>query len=146
MIQFHHTGLKLRIRETQLGDEIFDAFRKKWIKLTPEEWVRQTLLAHLVQVKNYPAALVAVEKGIHIGEKSRRFDAVVFGKTGKPWMLIECKAPSQSLGYSPISQLLAYQSTLLANYVLLTNGNNTRCWHVLDATVKELEDFPDFPL
>lgn len=144
MIQFQTTGLSFRIREMQKGDEIFDPFRKKWVVLTPEEWVRQSLLGYLVQKKNYPASLIAVERGIKVGELSRRFDAVVFGREGQPWMLIECKAPGESLDDGPVGQLLSYQSQLGARYILLSNGRVTQCWEILEGFVHEETDFPDF--
>jgi len=144
MMQFETTGLSFRIREAQKGDEIFDPFRKKWVALTPEEWVRQSLLGYLVQKRNYPASLIAVERGVKVGELSRRFDAVVFAKTGKPWMLIECKAPGESLEGGPVGQLLAYQSNLSARYILLSNGHDTRCWKIHDGLVIQESEFPGF--
>lgn len=144
MIRFHTTDLSFRFRETLKGDEIFDPFRKKWVTLNPEEWVRQSLLGYLVQKRNYPSSLIAVERGVRVGELSRRFDAVVFGKNGLPWMLIECKAPGETLQDSPVSQLLAYQSTLSASFILLTNGKETHCWGIHEGKINELDNFPEF--
>jgi hypothetical protein len=144
MICFQTSGVFFRIRETTKGDEIFDPFRKKWVVLTPEEWVRQSLLGYLVQERKYPASMIAVERGVRVGERSRRFDAVVFGKNGNPWMLIECKAPGEALSDGPIGQLLAYQSILSAHFIMLSNGKEIRCWSIKNGKVKEEEDFPDF--
>jgi hypothetical protein len=144
MMLFQTTGLSFRIRETGKGDEIFDPYRKKWVALTPEEWVRQSLLGYLVQKRNYPASLIAVERGVKVGELSRRFDAVVFAKTGNPWILIECKAPGESLEGSPLGQLLAYQSNICAKYIVLSNGAITRCWSIMNGFVQEEHDFPEF--
>jgi hypothetical protein len=72
----------------QIKDEIFDPFRKAWVILTPEEWVRQNTLQYLVQTCNYPSSLIAVEKTIQLGELDKRFDVVVY-KNDTPWMIIE---------------------------------------------------------
>jgi hypothetical protein len=127
---------------TAKGDEIFDAFRRKWVVLTPEEWVRQTLLTFLVQQKQYPSALIAGERGLKVGELSRRFDAVIFNRNGKPYMLIECKAPGEKIEDAAVSQLLAYQSVLGANYITLSNGHTTRCWEIAGNTVIEKTEMP----
>jgi hypothetical protein len=142
MIKIDTTGLQMRIREGLKGDEIFDPFRKKWVSLTPEEWVRQSLLAFLVQKEGYPSALIAVERGVRVGELNRRFDAVVFDKAGKPGMLIECKSPDEPLDDSVISQLLSYQSVLQAPFLMITNGRMLRCWKIEGLHLSELEEIP----
>ncbi len=144
MIFITTNQLQFRMRESAKGDEIFDPFRKKWLKLTPEEWVRQTLLGYLVQTLKYPPSLVSVERGIQVGELKRRFDAVVFGKDGKPWMLIECKAPGESIEDAAVSQLLSYQSVLGATFLLLYNGKGLRCWQIIGTNVKEMDSLPTF--
>lgn len=144
MIKLDTSGLQIRIREGQKGDEVFDPFRKKWVVLTPEEWVRQSLLAFLVQRMGYPASLIAVERGIKVGELNRRFDAVVFGKSGKPWMLIECKAPDEALDGHVVSQLLAYQSVLQAAGLMITNGRQIRCWMIEGRAPVEAGELPVF--
>jgi len=71
-------------------DQIFDPCRKKWVALTPEEWVRQNLLQYLIQVCKYPIELIAIEKKIQLGPLNKRFDILVYHGT-TPWMIIECK-------------------------------------------------------
>lgn len=142
MISIQTNQLSFRIREGSKGDEIFDFLRKKWVALTPEEWVRQSLLGYLVNELRYPASLIAVERGVKVGELSRRFDAMVHGRDGKPWMLIECKAPGEPIDNAAVSQLLAYQSILGAKYLLLANGTSTRCWEIAAAQVIELDILP----
>lgn len=145
MIQIDLANLTFRIREGQKGDEIFDGFRKKWVILTPEEWVRQSLLAYLVQQLQYPPALIAVERGLKVGERNRRFDAVIFNRKGKPFMLVECKAPGENIEDAAVSQLLAYQSVLGATYILLSNGRTTRCWKIEGHGVVEAGCLPPLP-
>jgi hypothetical protein len=142
MISIQTSGLSFRIRDSSGCDEIFDPFRRKWVALTPEEWVRQSLLGYMVQVLKYPASLIAVERGVKVGELSRRFDAMVFNRSGQPWMLIECKAPGESIEADAVGQILAYQSILGARFLLLSNGQSVRCWEIENAGVTELDLMP----
>jgi hypothetical protein len=132
-----------KIRENGGVDEIFDLFRKSWVRLTPEEWVRQSLLLFLVN-KGYPASMIGVEKMVRFGERKRRYDAVVFDRSGSPWMLIECKAESEKLDEKVINQLLAYQSQLQAKYLLITNGKLVRTWVINGINVSEMDEIPDY--
>ncbi|QLH44321.1 MAG: type I restriction enzyme HsdR N-terminal domain-containing protein [Bacteroidota bacterium] len=90
---------------------IFDPVRKKWFVLTPEEWVRQYLLKHMVENLNYPISLISVEKQIRIGQRNRRYDVVVYQKD-QPWLIIECKQEKESISHQSLSQVLAYVSQL----------------------------------
>ena len=91
MIKIEYPPYQPEIKKEQDKEFIFDAFRKRWILLTPEEWVRQNFLQYLVRVKNYPASLIAVEKELRLGEMKKRFDIVVYDAGSRPWMLVECK-------------------------------------------------------
>lgn len=123
---------------------VWDVFRKKWIVLTPEEWVRQNLLRYLTVGRKYPASLIAVERLVRVGERNRRFDAVVFSAQGSPWMLIECKAAHEAVNDAALSQLLAYQSELKAPYLVLTNGVELHCWQVQAGQATACAQLPDF--
>lgn len=104
---------------------IFDIIRKKFVILTPEEWVRQHVIHYLVESKNYPVALIAVEREIDLYGLRRRFDVVAFDRKGKPWLIIECKAPSVQLDQKVFDQAFRYNITLTAPYVAITNGIKT---------------------
>ena len=95
---------------------IFDIIRKKFVILTPEEWVRQHVIHYLVESKNYPVALIAVEREIDLYGLRRRFDVVAFDRKGKPWLIIECKAPSVQLDQKVFDQAFRYNITLTAPY------------------------------
>ncbi len=101
---------------------IFDRFRRKWVTLTPEEWVRQHLLVFLVEEYGYPMSLIAVEYVITVGRKLFRCDAVVFSQPGNPLLLVECKAPSVTLTQQTVDQISAYNMALGLNWLLLSNG------------------------
>ncbi len=101
---------------------LFDSFRKKDILLTPEEWVRQNVLEYLVQNKNYPKSLIAVEKEININGLKRRYDALIYNQDLNIQILIEFKAPSVKLDEKVFHQILAYNYILNAPYLLVSNG------------------------
>lgn len=108
---------------------IFDAYRKKYVVLTPEEWVRQQILLYLVTTLQYPISLISVEKQIMVGTKRRRYDVVIY-KDDKPWMIIECKQENQVLNEHALSQLLSYNSSLEVNYLCITNGKVTWVYEI----------------
>ncbi|MDP4255005.1 MAG: type I restriction enzyme HsdR N-terminal domain-containing protein, partial [Bacteroidota bacterium] len=92
MIRIYYPTHSFKIREPERKkEEIWDELRKLWVRLTPEEWVRQNFVQYLIQVKNYPSSYIAVERRMKLGELNKRFDLLVFDKTAQPWMLVECK-------------------------------------------------------
>lgn len=107
--------------------KIFDVFRKKYVALTPEEYVRQNFLKYLCDEKNYPASLISVEGGLKYNRLQKRSDAVVYSREAKPIMLIEFKAPSVSIGDETIKQVLSYNYTINASHIIVTNGLNHFC-------------------
>ncbi|HMU47131.1 MAG TPA: type I restriction enzyme HsdR N-terminal domain-containing protein [Chitinophagaceae bacterium] len=125
-INFPEPGFRTKREEGK--DFIFDPLRKKWIILTPEEWVRQNFVQYLVKVKGYPAAYIAIEKEIRVGELKKRFDILVYNNNHQPWMLIECKAPEINLDENTLHQVLRYNIAVPANHILVTNGTATFSW------------------
>ncbi len=123
MIKIEYPPYQPRIKQQDDKEFIFDEVRKSWVILTPEEWVRQNFLQYLVQVKKYPASLIAVEKEIKLGELKKRFDIVVYDRNSKPWMIIECKEMKIALNKSVLDQVLRYNITLNVPYLVITNGS-----------------------
>jgi hypothetical protein len=111
-----------KTRKSENRIEIFDAFRKKWVVLTPEEWVRQNFLTWLVESKGYPVSLIALERGLTVNKKERRFDAVVFNTNGNVLMLLEFKSPYVKLSAKTIDQIAAYNTVIKAKYLTISNG------------------------
>ena len=124
---------------------IFDCIRKKYVVLTPEEWVRQHVIHYLIEQKKVPATLIAVEREISLYGLRRRFDIVVFDRAGQTWVLVECKAPSVMLTRQVFDQAFRYNITLEAPYVAVTNGLVHYCGEI-DAMhgFVFLKDFPCF--
>jgi hypothetical protein len=145
MISFDLSNIQLRLKQEAGKTVVFDPIRKRWVSLTPEEHVRQYILHYLINDLHYPAALMAAEKGIMVGSRSKRFDIVVYNREHKPWMLVECKAPEVLISESTLHQLLNYQRTVQCNYWVLTNGHQTFCADACDVSnIKWLASMPAY--
>lgn len=121
--------------------KLWCAVRKKWLQLTPEEWVRQNFILFLTEVLHYPLSWLSVEKKVQVGELTQRFDIVVY-KNSQPWMLIECKEPTETLSPNTFLQALRYFSTMQGEYICLTNGGNTLLFQRESAGFNEIIHFP----
>jgi hypothetical protein len=106
---------------------IFDRIRKKYVALTPEEWVRQHLINYLVSEKGYPATLISVEMPLKYIQVDKRSDVLVNNRNGQPLMLIECKAPEVALTQKVFEQIAVYNLTIQAPCLMLTNGLQHYC-------------------
>lgn len=131
-----------RYRQQEGVRYIFDFIRKKYVVLTPEEWVRQHILLYLCEVMQYPKGLISVEKEIRINNLKKRYDIVVYDYDHKPWMLIECKEPETTIQESTLQQLLRYHSVLQCPYWMLTNGSHHFCASVSAGKVSWLDGLP----
>jgi len=143
VINIAFPAYQYKIKVLNNKEVIFDEFRKKWIVLTPEEWVRQNIMMYLTITKQYPKSLIAVEKEIQLIDIKKRFDIVIY-KNEKPAILIECKQMDIKLSNRAISQVLAYNSILKANYFAITNGNETKLWNIMNAEPQLMSAFPDW--
>ena len=123
---------------------IFDGIRKKFVVLTPEEWVRQHFINYLTHELLYPKPLIKIEGGLRYNQLSKRSDIVIFNRTGKPWMVIECKAPEIEIDTQVALQVSAYNFTLKASYVVITNGLRHLCFEMA-SEIKSLPELPEFP-
>ena len=110
-------------------EQIFCEWRHRWVRLTPEEWVRQQLLHRLVEQLDYPASLIAVEQAINVGEAKKRCDAVVYDRQMNPLMVIECKAETVPLTQKTLDQAITYNRKLNVPFLMLHNGVQTICIH-----------------
>jgi len=106
---------------------IFDEIRKKYLLLTPEEWVRQNFIKYLVKEKKYPRQLMSVEMEFKIGKLIKRCDIVVFNKAGKPNMIVECKSPSITINQDTFDQISDYNRYFNVIYLIVTNGIKHYC-------------------
>lgn len=113
-----------RFKNSENKVAIFDEIRKKFIILTPEEWVRQHVVQYLLQDKNYPKSYINVEKLIKINDLSKRYDIIVYQPNGEIYLLIECKAPEVTITQQTFDQIARYNLVLNAKYLMVSNGLN----------------------
>jgi hypothetical protein len=123
---------------------IFDPIRKKYVALTPEEWVRQHLLHFLIEDRKCPPALMAVEVGFVYNKMPRRADVIVYDRKGKPLLVGECKAPDLAIRQAAFDQIARYNSVIGGRYLVVTNGLVHYCFQVdrLTHTYHFLDDLP----
>ncbi|GAB4125511.1 MAG: type I restriction enzyme HsdR N-terminal domain-containing protein [Raineya sp.] len=123
---------------------IFDTIRRKYVLLTPEEWVRQQIIAWLHTEHRYPKSLMQVEKGHYYKQNvAKRTDIVVFSKIGEPFMLVECKASNIEITEKTLWQALIYNQTLGAKFILLTNGASFSLCSIESGKIQFYEQIPD---
>jgi hypothetical protein len=113
-----------RFKNSENKVAIFDDIRKKFIVLTPEEWVRQHVVHFLLTAKNFPKSHVNVEKIVKINGMNKRYDIVVYRPDGSIYLIVECKAPSVPISQNTFDQIARYNLTLNAGYLMVTNGLN----------------------
>ncbi len=134
-----------KIKEVKGKPYIFDSIRRKFILLTPEEWVRQHFIHLLLNHYNYPRALFAVESGMVYNTMAKRSDILVLSATGTPFLLVECKAPGIRIGPAVFNQIARYHFTLRPQYLAVTNGKEHFCFTVqANGEVVFLQDFPKY--
>lgn len=113
-----------RFKNSENKVAVFDSIRKKFIQLTPEEWVRINVVQFLLTEKKYPKSYLNVEKIIKLNGLTKRYDVVIFKPDGTIFLLVECKAPEVSITQSTFDQIARYNMTLKAEYMMVTNGLN----------------------
>lgn len=136
----------IRLQRDDEGVKIFDRLRKKFIILTPEEWVRQHFVNYLINHKGFPESLMANEIGITLNGTRRRCDTVVFDKHGSPMVIVEYKASSIVISQSTFDQIVRYNMVLHARYLIVSNGMNHYCCHIDydNMSYDFLKEVPDY--
>ena len=124
MKQLQFPTYSFRFKNSENKVAIFDEIRKKFIIITPEEWVRQHVVRFLLQEKKYPKSHINVEKLLKINDLNKRYDVVVYNPDGSIFILVECKAPEIKISQHTFDQIARYNMTLNAEYLMVTNGLN----------------------
>lgn len=124
MQQLQFPSYNFRLKNRQNKPFIFDRIRKKFVSLSPEEWVRQHVVQYLVQERNYPLNHINVEKQLLVNGLKKRYDIVVFNTDGSIHLLVECKAPKIAITQSTFDQIASYNLHLDATFLMVTNGLN----------------------
>ena len=167
MVKLNLPEYQFRIQKSEKGLHIFDPIRKKFVALTPEEWVRQNFIQYLIEEKKYPASLIAVETGLKYNRLKKRSDITVYDRNGNIWMIIECKAPEVKISQDTFDQVATYNMShrkdagakglhqgqgALTKFLAVTNGLKHFCCEMTlrdsNATNQPnytfLKDFPSF--
>ena len=142
MILINYPEPAFNIKMENGKEIILDKLRKKWLALSPEEWVRQNFVQALIQVYQYPSSLIALEKEIMLGELKKRFDILVYDKNHAPCMIVECKAASVDLNEKVFEQVLRYNQAVPVSYLIITNGNATYGWQKKGNELFEINSLP----
>ena len=136
------------IKIAQRGNKqlIFDFLRRKYVALTPEEWVRQHFVHYLIEHKGYPAGLIGNEVELNVGEKKLRCDTILYNKVAQPQMIIEYKAPQIKLQQKTFDQISAYNLLLKVDYLIVSNGMQHICCRMDYENLKYcfLEGIPNY--
>jgi hypothetical protein len=135
-----------KLKSSENKTLIFDKLRKKYMVLTPEEWVRQHYVYFLIEEKKYPISIIALEKQLTINNRKKRTDILVFNKEGNHEIIVECKAPSIKITQDTFDQIARYNLKLKANYLIVTNGlEHFYCkMDFENETYIFLKDIPDY--
>ncbi len=135
-----------KFKQQGVRTQIFDAIRKKYVVLTPEEWVRQNFLQYLISEKKFPASLIAVEAGLKYNQLQKRTDVIVYDKQGQPHLMVECKAPEVKITQDAFDQIARYNMEFKVKYLVVTNGLHHFCCMMdyADNSYHYLEGIPEF--
>jgi hypothetical protein len=136
----------LKIKEENGIYHIFDHIRKKYLVLTPEEWVRQHLIHFLIEVKKYPRSLMKLEGGLKLNSLQKRSDILLFNNNGKKIILVECKAPSVKITQDTFDQIARYNFVHKVEWLLVSNGIQHFCCRIDcdKRTYNFVEELPDY--
>ena len=137
---------RFRMRQSGVKTLVFDCIRKKYVTLTPEEWVRQHLIRYLTEEKGCPQSLISVETPLKYARTDKRSDVLVYNRNGQPLMLAECKAPEVPIVQKVFEQIAVYNMAIQAPCLMVTNGLQHYCLAAATATApaRYLEDIPDY--
>jgi hypothetical protein len=122
MVALNFPSYSFKIKSIENKSYIWDEIRKKYILITPEEWVRQHAIQFLIQEKNYQPMWMSVEKQFDINKQHKRADIVVYNKSLHPYIIVECKRPEIKITQETFDQIARYNLSLNAKYLMLTNG------------------------
>ncbi len=136
-----------RIKNENGKEMVFDELRRRFVKLTPEEWVRQNFVRFLITEKKFPPALIAVEAGVNVNNNPLRADLIVFGKDGQPVLAAEFKAPSVKISQDTFNQIVRYNMNLKVGYLIVSNGLSHFCCRIdyPANSYQFLQEIPNYP-
>ena len=144
MLQLNLPQYSFRIKKQNEKLVIFDSQRKRYVALTPEEWVRQNFIRFLIEEKGYPAAYLAIEKQLNMNGMKKRCDAILYNEHAQPFLIIELKAPNIAITQATFDQIAVYNAKLKVDFFIISNGIEHFCCKVNLETAR-YEFFPEIP-
>jgi type I site-specific restriction endonuclease len=146
MLNIELPEYQFRVRQIGRKHEIFDSVRKKFVALTPEEWVRQRFIQYLIREKNIPATLIAIEKTLLYNTMKKRADIVAYSSKGYPVLMVECKSEDVDLSQKVFDQIAVYNIALKVPFLIITNGLKHLCCKIdfENASYTFLQEIPDY--
>jgi len=144
MWQLNLPEYNFRIKKQDEKLLIFDSQRKRYVSLTPEEWVRQHFIRFMIEVKGYPSAHLAIEKQLNMNGMKKRCDAILYNTEAMPIMIIEFKAPNISISQATFDQVAVYNAKLKVDFFIISNGIEHYCCRVNTQTAR-FEFFSEIP-
>lgn len=138
--------VELSTKQTNGKIQVFDILRKRYVALTPEEWVRQHFIHYLIKYKGYPATLLGNEVPLKVGNLQKRCDSVLYSKEAEPVMIVEYKASTVNITQEVFDQICRYNITMRVPYLIVSNGMQHYCCHVdyKKGTYSFLPDVPSY--
>ena len=145
MLDLNLPPFNINVKKMDGKLSVFDCLRRKFVALTPEEWVRQHFVNYLISEKGYPQALIANEIQINLNNQKKRCDSVVYNRELAPLMIVEYKSPDVNITQAVFDQIIRYNIVLRVDYLIVTNGLNHYCCK-MDYDTQTFSYLPDIPL
>ncbi len=144
MIKIEFSQYPFKIKNEEGKEFIFDSVRRQWVRLTPEEWVRQNFLQYLLTEKKYPFSLIAVEKEIDLHGLRKRCDILVYNRETQPWLMVECKSMEETLEEKVAMQVVRYNIAIPTDFLIITSGTYTYGFEKAKGKLKEITELPNY--
>ncbi len=142
MVSLNLPEINYNIRKNKGNVEIFDIIRRKFVVLTPEEWVRQHFVHFLINERNYSRGLMRVESSLEYNQRTKRSDVLIYDNSGQPHLLVECKTYQRPITQAAMTQAAVYNKKLNARYLVITNGLKHYCAELTGESIRQLTDIP----
>jgi type I site-specific restriction-modification system R (restriction) subunit len=144
MLNLNLPPFDINVKKTNGRLSVFDRLRRKFVTLTPEEWVRQHFINYLITEKGYPQTLIANEIQINLNNQKRRCDSIVYDKTISPLVIVEYKSPDVEITQATFDQIVRYNIVLKVKYLIVSNGLSHYCCR-MDYSTQTFEYLADIP-
>lgn len=144
MLELNLPPFDINVKKAAGKLTVFDALRRKYVALTPEEWVRQHFVNYLITEKGYPRSLIANEIQVNLNGLNRRCDSVIYSREVSPIVIVEYKSPDVAITQAVFDQIVRYNIVLKVKYLIVSNGLNHYCCK-MDYTTQTFQYLADIP-